>query len=102
MKRILVRTLAVLVGVYTALSAGLYWAMSQTPDRFGRVIAHMPTPFMIVLPFAPLWKHARTGQVQPGDAAPDFALPTLDHSARVQLSSFRGVRPVVLVFGSYT
>jgi peroxiredoxin len=34
--------------------------------------------------------------------APDFTLPTLDKSANVQLSSFRGKQPVVLVFGSYT
>jgi peroxiredoxin len=34
--------------------------------------------------------------------APDFALQTTDHSNTVQLSSFRGQKPVVLVFGSYT
>ena len=37
-----------------------------------------------------------------GDAAPDFKLPTLDKSAQVELASFRGQKPVVLVFGSYT
>jgi peroxiredoxin len=45
---------------------------------------------------------ARAGTLQAGDAAPDFRLPTLDHKEFVQLSSFRGSRPVVLVFGSYT
>ena len=40
--------------------------------------------------------------LQLGDVAPDFNLPTLDHTAMVQLSSFRGSQPVVLVFGSYT
>jgi peroxiredoxin len=40
--------------------------------------------------------------VQAGSMAPDFTLPTLDHTATVQLSSFRGSKPVVLVFGSYT
>jgi len=34
--------------------------------------------------------------------APDFRLPTLDRKETVQLSSYRGSRPVVLVFGSYT
>ena len=40
--------------------------------------------------------------LQVGDVAPDFRLPTLDRKATVQLSSFRGSHPVVLVFGSYT
>lgn len=62
----------------------------------------MPMPLMMALPFETLWTRARGGNVQVGDTAPDFALPTLDHSATVRLSSFRGARPVVLVFGSYT
>jgi len=37
-----------------------------------------------------------------GDAAPDFKLKTKDGGREVQLSSFRGKRPVVLVFGSFT
>ena len=41
-------------------------------------------------------------RLQVGDAAPDFKLKTKDGSREVQLSSFKGKRPVVLVFGSYT
>jgi len=37
-----------------------------------------------------------------GDPAPDFKLKTADGSREVTLSSFKGKRPVVLVFGSYT
>jgi hypothetical protein len=37
-----------------------------------------------------------------GDEAPDFDLPLLSGPARVRLSSFRGTRPVALIFGSYT
>jgi hypothetical protein len=37
-----------------------------------------------------------------GDVAPDFKLRTKDGSREVQLSSFKGKRPVVLVFGSFT
>jgi peroxiredoxin len=40
--------------------------------------------------------------LQIGDPAPDFKLKTLDGKREVQLSSFKGRRPVVLVFGSYT
>lgn len=37
-----------------------------------------------------------------GDAAPDFTLLSPDGARSVTLSSFAGVSPVVLVFGSYT
>jgi len=37
-----------------------------------------------------------------GDEAPDFDLPLRGSPARVRLSSFRGTRPVALIFGSYT
>lgn len=37
-----------------------------------------------------------------GDEAPDFELPRLDSGERVRLSSFRGVKPVALIFGSFT
>ncbi|MEQ1859011.1 MAG: hypothetical protein ABMA13_03670 [Chthoniobacteraceae bacterium] len=40
--------------------------------------------------------------VRVGETAPDFKLKTQDGASEVQLSSFRGRRPVVLVFGSYT
>jgi cytochrome oxidase Cu insertion factor (SCO1/SenC/PrrC family) len=38
--------------------------------------------------------------IQPGDAAPDFALPRADGGA-LRLSDLRG-RPVLLHFGSYS
>jgi hypothetical protein len=37
-----------------------------------------------------------------GQRAPDFRLQTQDGSREVQLSQFRGKKPVVLVFGSFT
>jgi hypothetical protein len=39
---------------------------------------------------------------QVGDYPPDFSLKRLGADDRVRLSSFRGQRPVALVFGSYT
>jgi hypothetical protein len=93
---------ATLLAVYLALCAGIYIAMIQPPDVFGRIIAKTPPPLMMVLPFETLWILARGGHLKPGDLAPDFRLPTLDHKSTVQLSSYRGSRPVVLVFGSYT
>jgi len=37
-----------------------------------------------------------------GSEAPDFKLPRLSNVEQVQLSSFRGRKPVALIFGSYT
>ncbi len=39
---------------------------------------------------------------RPGQVAPDFTLPTHDGKGQVTLSQFRGKKPVVLVFGSFT
>ncbi len=94
--------LQLLITVYLLLAGGLYWAMRQPPDRFGRIMSKTPFPLMMGLPFETLWNAARRGTVNPGDDAPDFRLPLLDHSGYVQLASFKGSRPVVLVFGSYT
>jgi hypothetical protein len=37
-----------------------------------------------------------------GDLAPDFELGDVSGEHRVRLSSFRGDKPVALVFGSFT
>ena len=37
-----------------------------------------------------------------GQNAPDFALRLLNGEEMIKLSDFRGKKPVVLVFGSYT
>jgi hypothetical protein len=39
---------------------------------------------------------------EPGDPAPDFTLATPDGNRKVTLSDYRGEKPVVLVFGSFT
>ncbi|MEE9284692.1 MAG: hypothetical protein V3V35_03075 [Dehalococcoidia bacterium] len=39
---------------------------------------------------------------RPGDRAPDFFLKRMGTEERVRLSDFRGLRPVALLFGSYT
>ena len=43
-----------------------------------------------------------SSQLKAGDLAPDFELKTLDGRQTVKLSSFRGQKPVALIFGSYT
>ena len=37
-----------------------------------------------------------------GDSPPDFNLKRMGGDERVRLSSFKGIRPVALIFGSYT
>jgi hypothetical protein len=101
-RSIAIKVVLVLAALYVAASAGLYWVMRQPPEVFGGVMRHVPMVTLMVLPFRPLWLHARAGHLKVGDAAPDFDLARYDKEASIQLSSFRGQRPVVLVFGSYT
>lgn len=45
----------------------------------------------------------RTGLFPRGTEAPDFSLPLLDEEGRtVSLRDFRGQKPVVLIFGSFS
>jgi hypothetical protein len=96
------KVLAGLVAAYLLFCAVILAVMWQPPVRFAKVIAKVPGPMFLALPFETLWSFARGGRLRPGDTAPDFDLETLDKSARVRLSSFRGRQPVVLIFGSYT
>lgn len=44
----------------------------------------------------------QTDRLNVGDLAPDFTLPEVTGKRTVALSSFKGKRPVVLIFASYT
>jgi hypothetical protein len=96
------KILAGLAAAYLLFCAAILAIMRQPPVRFAKAIAKVPGPMFLALPFETLWSYARGGHVQPGDTAPDFDLRMLDKTARVQLRSFRGREPVVLIFGSYT
>jgi hypothetical protein len=98
----LVGLVLVLVSIYVVALAGMFLVMCLPPERFGRVMRHLPMPVTRLLPFPPMWNVARAGRTRVGSPAPDFTLPTLDRRREVKLSSFRGAQPVVLVFGSYT
>ncbi len=101
LKRIGKAAMALIV-VYAVLTAVLFGVMLQSPDRFAATMKHVPWPLFAALPFKPLWQVARAGHVKVGDMAPDFSLESPDHKTSFQLSSLRGQKPVVLVFGSYT
>jgi len=104
MKRMLIKGLIALASIWLAACGCLYHFMRQPPEKFARVMAHVPAPVaFLVLPFETLWIHARTGDLQKGDIAPDFSLTKLDKSGQVQLSALTAShRPVALIFGSYT
>ena len=98
------RVLVVIVICYGLLFSSVAIAMQQTPERFGAFMRRMP-PAVVwgALPAPRMWLWARKGRLTKGDLAPDFSLRTArDRSQRVTLASYRGQRPVVLVFGSYT
>jgi hypothetical protein len=98
-----------LAAIYGAILVALYVIISLPPGRFANIIASIPsseTPggplFEYVLPLEPIFKSARAGKLRVGDPAPTFNLKLVHGEERVQLDSFRGVKPVVLIFGSYT
>lgn len=102
-RRILLRSFVAFVVLYLCFAGYIWWAMHQTPEKFGRIMTRMPGPIVfLAFPFETLWTRARAGQLNIGDPAPDFDLLKLDKSARIRLSELNSGRPVVLVFGSYT
>lgn len=97
------RFVALLAGLYVVLFATVLTAMLRPPDQFGLVMRYLPGPLVWGgLPAPRMWLWARGGTLAEGQPAPDFTLPMLDTKEQVTLSSHRGNRPVVLVFGSYT
>lgn len=100
--RKLLKIAGAVAALYAALCGAFFTVMLQSPDVFARTMKHVPWAAFLVLPLKPLWMTARSGHVRVGDVAPDFALESTDHKNRFQLSSLRGQKPAVLVFGSYT
>jgi hypothetical protein len=98
----IVRKIATLLVALYALLVGGLWVVMHHPILFGQVMKRVPDPAFMVIPFKSLWLSARAGTLSVGDAAPDFQLSTPDKKSTVQLSSLRGEKPVVLIFGSYS
>lgn len=101
MRRVLRITGGCFVLLYIGLCA-VFLAVMRHPSTFGQVMRRTPEAAFFVLPFKQLWFIARAGSLSVGDPAPDFRLNASDKKSLVQLSSFRGQKPVVLIFGSYT
>jgi hypothetical protein len=72
-------------------------------DRLGRFLGkRRPAgrPGEVITPAAK--GERKAGGLSVGQAAPDFTLPDLEGKKTVTLSAFKGKRPVVLIFASYT
>jgi hypothetical protein len=100
--RRLMKIALILALPYPLLLIGLYVAMRQKPEVFSAIMAKTSNLVFMGFPFKTMWLSARKGDLRVGDAAPDFSLETYDRKSRVQLAAFKGKKPVVLVFGSYT
>jgi hypothetical protein len=100
--RVTLRIVFAIAVAYLGFLSAIAVAMRQPPDVFGAIMARMPQIAFLVLPFETLWTSARAGHLHSGELAPDFMLKSPDGASEIRLSSFRGHRPVVLVFGSYT
>jgi hypothetical protein len=101
-RRWLLPVAAVLIAAWLCFLSYINWAMHQSPEVFGHVMAGMPMPAYFVIPFETLWSRARHGRVEPGSPAPTFTVKRLDDKSPVELGSLWAEKPVVLVFGSYT
>jgi hypothetical protein len=93
---------SILLLIYPISFAAFYIAMLQSPEVFSGIMSKTSNVVFSMFPFKRMWLSARNGNLNIGDEAPDFSLETYDRKSRVQLSAFRGKKPVVLVFGSYT
>ncbi len=94
--------LAAFASAYLLFVAGSLALMFQPPEIFAQAMGRVPGPLFAVVPFQTLWTFARAGKLHVGDPAPDFLLQRVDRQGQFRLSSLRGQKPVVLVFGSYT
>ena len=102
-RRIILISFVALATLYISFGTFIWWAMHQSPERFGRVMSRMPAPVVFLFyPFETLWVNARAGDLQVGDRAPDFNLMKVDKTGTVRLAELNKGRPVVLIFGSYT
>lgn len=96
------KILAAGIGLYLVITAAFFAVMSQSPDRIAKTMMHVPWAAFRVFPLRSVWMKARSGSIKYGEMAPDFSLESPDRKNHFQLSTLRGQKPVVLVFGSYT
>ena len=100
--KVIVDVVIAAVLLYAVALGVLFVLMGRSNTVAGKTLSALPGPAFMLLPLESMWTRARRGALQVGQTAPDFDLPTLDGTARVRRSGLRGVKPVALIFGSYT
>jgi hypothetical protein len=100
--KMILKIIASVAALYVLITGAFFVVMSQSPEKIAKTMMHVPWAAFRVFPLRTVWMNARSGPVRQGEMAPDFSLETTDHRSHFQLSSLRGQKPVVLVFGSYT
>ena len=103
-------SLFVLIAAFTPIAAFLPIASSglaqtpppKAPPKGKRPSSGMPSRWVLLRglldgEIGSLWEGPDVGEM-----APDFTLPTHDGTRALSLRQFRGKKPVVLVFGSFT
>jgi hypothetical protein len=78
-----------------------------TVSSFGQAggLPHLWQPGWVaqtMLPPDPFLINSASRRLAVGELAPDFTLPALTGALEVRLNSFRGHKPVVLIFGSFS
>lgn len=97
------RVLAIVSGLFAPASAVADGPEVAPPPRpaAGKKVRNAGRPGEVITPAARR-ERITTDRLKVGDKAPDFTLKTPDGKGAVTLSEFRGRRPVVLIFASYT
>jgi AhpC/TSA family len=102
-KKRVISALCAIAVLWVIGCAFIYRQMRKPPEQFGHFMTKIPAPVaFLAFPFESMWMRARAGELNVGDAAPDFSLQRLHEDGRVQLSDLNRQQPVVLIFGSYT
>ena len=94
-------TILFLMAAMTFAALGLADSNNDPASRFIARMDSAPPQQRV-----PNWDHIKAMMLREppkvGEPAPDFELKTLDGKETIKLSQFKGSRPVVLIFGSYT
>ena len=71
-------------------------------SAFSELVVDLKFMFNYRRRMMPVQKQLDRSAPRAGDPAPDFTLTDSSGAGTVTLSQFRGVRPVALIFGSFT
>ena len=92
---------ALIIGLLMGLNGAEVFSQNQNPDRQQQQRRQQQMNRLRQQRQQPAGNRGQGG-LQVGVPAPNFALKSLDGESETDLATFRGQRPVILFFGSYT